>query len=161
MKKVLLFALLTFIYNSTNAQELISSSSGYAEKDGNKISWSIGEVVIGTVESGNTKLTQGFLQPLIIDIFPTGIEEMYRLEMTAYPNPVYDKVIFKGEDPTGKYDIRLVDKTGKVLDQKGIDYRDLSLDMKKYNYGTYFIEVVQKGTNKRRIFRIIKSSKNN
>ena len=86
---------------------------------------------------------------------------MYRLEMTAYPNPVYDKVIFKGEDPTGEYDIRLVDKTGKVLDQKGIDYRDLSLDMKKYNYGTYFIEVVQKGTNKRRIFRIIKSSKNN
>ena len=42
MKKVLLFALLTFIYNSTNAQELNSSSSGYAEKDGNKISWSIG-----------------------------------------------------------------------------------------------------------------------
>ena len=105
MKKILLFVLLAFFYNSTNAQELISSSSGYAEKDGNKISWSIGEVVIGTVESGDTKLTQGFLQPLIIDIFPT--------------------------------------------------------DMKKYNYGTYFIEVVQKGTNKRRIFRIIKSSKNN
>ncbi len=37
MKKVLLFALLTFIYNSTNAQELISSSSGYAEKDGKKV----------------------------------------------------------------------------------------------------------------------------
>ena len=70
-------------------------------------------------------------ETLLIDIFPTGIEEMYRLEMTAYQNPVYDKVIFKGEDPTGEYDIRLVDKTGKVLDQKGIDYRDLSLDMKK------------------------------
>ena len=135
MKKILLFVLLAFFYNSSNAQELISSSSGYAEKDGNKISWSIGEVVIGTLESGDTKLTQGFLQPLLIDIFPTGIEEMYRLEMTAYPNPVYDKVIFKGEDPTGEYDLRLVDKTGKVLDQKG--------------------------TNKRSIFRIIKSSKNN
>ena len=70
------------------------------------------------------------------------------------------KLYLKGKT-LQEYDLRLVDKTGKVLDQKGIDYRDLSLDMKKYNYGTYFIEVVQKGTNKRRIFRIIKSSKNN
>jgi len=157
MKKRLVVSL--FIsFTTVYSQELISTSSAFVEKDGIKISWSIGEVVIGTISNNDIELTQGFLQPLIIDIFPTGIEEMYRLDMIAYPNPVFDKVLFKGEDPMGEYNIRLVDKTGKVLLEKRMNYNDLSVDMSKYNYGTYFIEVVESGTNKRRIFSIIKSS---
>ena len=157
MKKILAF-ILFISFTNVYSQELISTSSAFVEKDGTKISWSIGEVVIGTIATNDVQLTQGFLQPLIIDIFPTGIEEMYRLEMIAYPNPVFDKILFKGEDPMGEYNIRLVDKTGKVLLEKRMIYNDLSLDMSKYNYGTYFIEVVESGTNKRRIFSIIKSS---
>ena len=33
-----------------------------------------------------------------------------------------DKVLFKGEDPMGEYNIRLVDKTGKVLLEKRMNY---------------------------------------
>ena len=150
MKKILVF-ILFISFTNVYSQELISTSSAFVEKDGIKISWSIGEVVIGTISNNDIELTQGFLQPLIIDIFPTGIEEMYRLDMIAYPNPVFDKVLFKGEDPMGEYNIRLVDKTGKVLLEKRMNYNDLSVDMSKYNYGTYFIAVVESGTNKRRI----------
>ena len=157
MKKILAFILFVSFTN-VYAQQLISTSSAYIDKDGTKISWSIGEVVIGTIASNDIQLTQGVLQPLIIDIFPTGIEEMYRLDMIAYPNPVFDKVLFKGEDPMGEYNIRLVDKTGKVLLERRMNYNDLSVDMSKYNYGTYFIEVIESGSNKRRVFSIIKSS---
>ncbi len=157
MKKILVFILFVS-FSNVYSQQLISTSSAYIDKDGTKISWSIGEVVIGTIESNDTQLTQGVLQPLIIDIFPTGIEEMYRLDMIAYPNPVFDKVLFKGEDPMGEYNIRLVDKTGKILLEKRMNYNDLSVDMSKYNYGTYFIEVIENGSNKRKIFSIIKSS---
>ena len=159
MKKLLVFILL-IPFTELYSQQLVSTSSAYVEKDGIKITWSIGEVVIGTVNgtANDIQLTQGFLQPLLIDIFPTGIEEMYRLDMIAYPNPVFDKVLFKGEDPMGEYHIRLVDKMGKVLFEKKLDYKDLSVDMSKYNYGTYFIEVVESGTYKRRVFSIIKSS---
>ena len=157
MKKILV--LILFIsYSNVYSQQLVSTSSAYIDKDGTKISWSIGEVVIGTIASNDIQLTQGVLQPLIIDIFPTGIEEMYRLDMIAYPNPVFDKVLFKGEDPMGEYNIRLVDKTGKVLLERRMNYNDLSVDMSKYNYGTYFIEVIESGSNKRRVFSIIKSS---
>ena len=157
MKKILVF-ILFISFTNVYSQELISTSSAFVEKDGIKISWSIGEVVIGTISNNDIELTQGFLQPLIIDIFPTGIEEMYRLDMIAYPNPVFDKVLFKGEDPMGEYNIRLVDKTGKVLLERRMNYNDLSVDMSKYNYGTYFIEVIESGSNKRRVFSIIKSS---
>jgi len=157
MKKILVFILFVS-FSNVYSQQLVSTSSAYIDKDGTKISWSIGEVVIGTIASNDIQLTQGVLQPLIIDIFPTGIEEMYRLDMIAYPNPVFDKVLFKGEDPMGEYNIRLVDKTGKVLLEKRMNYNDLSVDMSKYNYGTYFIEVIESGSNKRRVFSIIKSS---
>ena len=157
MKKILAF-ILFISFTNVYAQQLISTSSAYIDKDGTKISWSIGEVVIGTIASNDVQLTQGVLQPLIIDIFPTGIEEMYRLDMIAYPNPVFDKVLFKGEDPMGEYNIRLVDKTGKILLEKRMNYNDLSVDMSKYNFGTYFIEVIESGSNKRRVFSIIKSS---
>lgn len=157
MKKILAF-ILFISFTNVYAQQLISTSSAYIDKDGTKISWSIGEVVIGTIASNDIQLTQGVLQPLIIDIFPTGIEEMYRLDMIAYPNPVFDKVLFKGEDPMGEYNIRLVDKTGKILLEKRMNYNDLSVDMSKYNFGTYFIEVIESGSNKRRVFSIIKSS---
>jgi len=157
MKKILAF-ILFISFTNVYAQQLISTSSAYIDKDGTKISWSIGEVVIGTIANNDVQLTQGVLQPLIIDIFPTGIEEMYRLDMIAYPNPVFDKVLFKGEDPMGEYNIRLVDKTGKILLEKRMNYNDLSVDMSKYNFGTYFIEVIESGSNKRRVFSIIKSS---
>ncbi len=157
MKKTLVFILFVS-FSNVYSQQLVSTSSAYIDKDGTKISWSIGEVVIGTIASNDIQLTQGVLQPLIIDIFPTGIEEMYRLDMIAYPNPVFDKVLFKGEDPMGEYNIRLVDKTGKVLLERRMNYNDLSVDMSKYNYGTYFIEVIESGSNKRRVFSIIKSS---
>ena len=146
MKKILAF-ILFISFTNVYAQQLISTSSAYIDKDGTKISWSIGEVVIGTIASNDIQLTQGVLQPLIIDIFPTGIEEMYRLDMIAYPNPVFDKVLFKGEDPMGEYNIRLVDKTGKVLLERRMNYNDLSVDMSKYNYGTYFIEIIEKFNN--------------
>ena len=132
MKKILVF-ILFISFTNVYSQELISTSSAFVEKDGIKISWSIGEVVIGTISNNDIELTQGFLQPLIIDIFRTGIDEMYRLDMIAYPNPVFDKVLFKGEDPMGEYNIRLVDKTGKVLLEKRMNYNDLSVDMSKYN----------------------------
>ena len=78
--------------------------------------------------------------------------------MVAYPNPTYDKILFKGGDPDGIYHIRLVDKLGRVLEQKSVPAVDLELEMSKYNNGTYLIEVIEDNTEKRRIFNIIKTS---
>ena len=93
-----------------------------------------------------------------MDIIPTAIESSQLLDMVAYPNPTYDKILFKGGDPDGIYHIRLVDKLGRVLEQKSVPAVDLELEMSKYNNGTYLIEVIEDNTEKRRIFNIIKTS---
>ena len=144
---------------SANSQQVISSAGNTSEADGVILSWTIGEGVISTLGADETDLTQGFHQPLIVDVIPTSIEKNLLLEIRAFPNPTYDRVMFEGGDPVGTYHIRIVDKLGRVLEQKTLPFSDLTLEMKKYNNGSYIIEVIEDKTGKRKIFNIIKSQR--
>ena len=122
------------------------------------VSWTIGEGVVTTLSQPSIELTQGFHQPIMVEIFPNALEDEAVLDMVAYPNPTYDKVLFKGGDPNGTYHIRLVDKLGRVLDQKSVPAAKLEVEMGRYTNGSYLIEVVEDRSERRVIFNIIKSS---
>ena len=158
MRFIILSLIMLSVF-SANSQQVISSAGNTSEADGVILSWTIGEGVISTVGSTETELTQGFHQPLIVDVIPTSIEKNLLLEIKAFPNPTYDKVMFEGGDPVGTYHIRVVDKLGRVLEQKSLPFSDLTLEMKKYNNGSYIIEVIEDKTGKRKIFNIIKSQR--
>ena len=145
---------------SVSAQTVISSAGKTTINGNYNVSWTVGETVINTLSAGGTILTQGFHQPLLIEILPTGIEKELLLDMIAYPNPAFDKVLFKGGDPSGIYHIRVVDKLGRILLQKTLPASDLEILVEGYDNGTYLIEVVEDKTNKRRVFNVIKSSNN-
>ena len=145
---------------SVSAQTVISSAGKTTINGNYNVSWTVGETVINTLSAGGTILTQGFHQPLLIEILPTGIEKELLLDMIAYPNPAFDKVLFKGGDPSGIYHVRVVDKLGRILLQKTLSASDLEILVEGYNNGTYLIEVVEDKTNKRRVFNVIKSSNN-
>ena len=148
-----------FISIGSFAQSVISSSGNSTSNGGYTLSWTIGEGVITTIGNNDIELTQGFHQPLVIDVIAVGIEEDLILDIIAYPNPTYDKVMFEGGDPVGIYHIRVVDKLGRVLEQKSTPFQEFILEMEKYNNSTYLIEVVEDKTGKRKIFNIVKSQK--
>jgi len=157
--KIVLFKICFFISLGSFAQSVISTS-GNSTSNGNFIlSWAIGEGVISTLGSNDIELTQVFHQPLIIDIIAVRIDDDLVLDIIAYPNPTYDKVMFGGGDPVGIYHIRVVDKLGKVLEQKSISFQELIVEMGRYNNGTYLIEVMEDRTGKKKIFNIVKSQK--
>ena len=148
-----------FISIGMSAQSVISSSGNSTSNGGYTLSWTIGEGIISTIGNNDIELTQGFHQPLVIDVIAVGIEDDLILDIIAYPNPTYDKVMFEGGDPVGIYHIRVVDKLGRVLEQKSMPFQEFILEMGKYNNGTYLIEVVEDKTGKRKIFNIVKSQK--
>ena len=156
MKNIFLVFLLLLSFNGLS-QSVISSAGSSNSAGDYIISWTIGETAIATISSSSTTLTQGFHQPLLVDVLPTGIEKELQLEMRAFPNPTFDKVIFEGGDPVGIYHVRVVDKLGRVLEQKSLPYQDLVLEMSRYENGTYLVEVVEDDSGKRKIFNIIKS----
>ena len=156
MKKFFLAFLFLLSYNGLS-QSVISSAGSSNSAGDYLISWTVGETAVATISSSSTTLTQGFHQPLLVDVLPTGIEKELQLEMRAFPNPTFDKVIFEGGDPVGIYHVRVVDKLGRVLEQKSFPYQDLVLEMSRYENGTYLVEVVEDDSGKRKIFNIIKS----
>ena len=157
MRYFFLFFIIT-ISIKAYPQTIISSAGKTSSSDNFIISWTLGETLVATLQSENTNLTQGFHQPLMVDLFPTSLEDDMVLDMVAYPNPTYDKVLFKGGDPTGTYHLRLVDKLGRVLEQKSVPSDQLELEMGRYNNGSYLIEIVEDKSEKRVIFNIVKSS---
>ena len=157
--KLLLFKICFFISSGSFAQSVISSSWNSNSNGDFILSWTIGEGVISTLGSNDIELTQGFHQPLVVDVISVGIEDDLILDIIAYPNPTYDKIMFEGGDPVGIYHIRLIDKLGKVLEQKSMSFQELIIKMGRYNNGTYIIEVVEDKTGKRKIFNIVKSQK--
>ena len=155
--KLFLFKIFFFISIGSFAQSVISSSGNSTSKGDIILSWTIGEGVISTIGNNDIELTQGFHQPLIVDVITVGIEDDFILDIIAYPNPTYDKVMFEGGDPVGIYHLRVVDKLGRVLEQKTMPSQEFFLEMGRYNNGTYLIEVVEDKTGKRKIFNIVKS----
>ena len=157
--RFILLIIYFFISFGMSAQSVISSSGNSTSNGGYTLSWTIGEGIISTIGNNDIELTQGFHQPLVIDVIAVGIEDDLILDIIAYPNPTYDKVMFEGGDPVGIYHIRVVDKLGRVLEQKSMPFQEFILEMGKYNNGTYLIEVVEDKTGKRKIFNIVKSQK--
>jgi len=157
MRYFFLFFIIT-ISIKAYPQTIISSAGKTSSSDNFIISWTLGETLVATLQNENNNITQGFHQPLIVDLFPTSLEDDMVLDMVAYPNPTYDKVLFKGVDPTGTYHLRLVDKLGRVLEQKSVPSDQLEIEMGRYNNGSYLIEVVEDRSEKRVIFNIVKSS---
>jgi hypothetical protein len=65
MRKILTLAIFLVFHLSLTAQQVVSSGGGFfTDPSGNSMTFTIGEVVIGTFASGNATLTQGFNQPL-------------------------------------------------------------------------------------------------
>lgn len=79
--------LIICLMHFAHAQELISSSGDYSESGDASISWSIGEPLVETYETGDNILTQGFHQTKLTI---TGIFEYpdSEIEVDVYPNPV-------------------------------------------------------------------------
>ena len=83
MKKFFLAFLFLLSYNGLS-QSVISSAGSSNSAGDYIISWTIGETAIATISSSSTTLTQGFHQPLLVDVLPTGIEKELQLEMRAF-----------------------------------------------------------------------------
>ena len=73
----LIFPIFFLISYNLISQSVISSSGNSNSSDDYTISWTIGELAISTINNSDITLTQGFHQPLIVDVIPTGIESSF------------------------------------------------------------------------------------
>lgn len=141
-------------------QQVISSSGAYDVSDDNSISlsWTLGELVITTVESssGDLILTQGFQQS---KMSVTAIRENTDLgvKVLIYPNPTSEIVNIKFASPLdGETHMFIIAPDGKQIFNEKIGDGQLlkQINMQEFPAGTYYIRI--QNEIKLNIYKVIK-----
>jgi len=133
---------ISFIYQTSYAQEVIATSGDYYENPGGSVSFTIGELAIQTLEGNGTILTQGYQQSLLI---VTRVDEIEGIpyEIHVYPNPTTSSITlsYSGND-IPKLTYRLVGAAGKVLNNGEIYDEITILQFEHLPPATYFLQVM-------------------
>ena len=151
-------------YTSTNSsnpttfnfdRKLIDSAGNTQTSGSTIITWSLGEPIIGNMNSGNIKLTNGF-HPLLntqaLEIQDHSID----LTVIISPNPTNDFLnIFQKQNHDLK--VSVFDISGKYIMQETLNFQDNKMDVSKLSEGVYIIYVQDKQTQKTNTYKIIKN----
>jgi hypothetical protein len=130
---------------SLNAQLLqVTDVSGGTGKAGSTaIAWSIGELAISSLESGNVMLTQGYLQPVLV---ATAIDEKDGLPftLTVYPNPAREWIEVRLYEADWKdFTFQLQDVSGRLLCKVIPQGNTTRIPMTQYGAGLYLLKALQ------------------
>ena len=153
--KVLLFSIVQCTILNAQQLEVINVGGDYFENNQGSITFSIGEVVIETIEYGELCFTQGFCQSYItITAINDFVEVDYQI--LAYPNPTTDYIILNiNRDKLNGLKYFLYDMKGEILGMKEIDSNETMIPFHLFKPSTYFVKIFDKRLEVK-TFKIIK-----
>ncbi len=157
MRKIFLVMCLLAGIISARAQSGTVAAGGEASGSNGSVSYSVGQVVLGTATGNNGSINIGLQQPFDISTV-TGIHEAkgITLECKVYPNPTTDFVYLAIKD----YEIKglsyqLIGTTGAMLAIHEINTDNTEISMQHYTPGIYLLRVI--GENQViKVFKIVK-----
>lgn len=135
-----------FLQAQTAERSVISSSGGSYSGPALQVDYTIGEMVISTVNNSGNILTQGFQQPGLIT---TKIEDIsdVNMDISFYPNPCTDQLNIRFNEPDELIlKAELFDVTGKRILAKEFDVASripatISFDLANVATGAYYMRI--------------------
>lgn len=142
---IIALAVSTTILGQEIQQQVIASGGDQSESETVSISWTLGEVAIGTFENESMIITQGFQQG---DLRVSNLVEKSLLDFSlkAYPNPVLDILTVEFDRDDLAY--QLVDMNGKIILNGKLYTESGTIDLTGLTEGIYFLVVDEKRTHK-------------
>ena len=147
MKNILIFLILITVTAVVKSQyldrQIVASAGGYIPTEELSVSFTIGDIVVSTIQFGGIDLSQGFQQGELF--LPTPVNSMVQIGFEVYPNPAEDwlRLTFeeKGEYESNHYTIRMYSISGQVIYAECIfeDDGSILLDLGGLIPGTYLI----------------------
>lgn len=117
-------------------QELnvIATSGNHLEGGGYSVSWTLGEVIIPTLNFPENDVTQGFHQPNVHVLSISTTED--QTEISVYPNPTSDLLNVTTSEECF---VELLDTQGKLIEIYNLNALTSSIDVSMYERGTYLL----------------------
>ena len=134
---------------------IVATSGAQSENTSSKLSWTIGELAISTLNSESIILTQGFHQSnlniteIVYKASPSNI-------FSVYPNPTNSSILIKANSGNPeKMEISLYDFRGGLNHKVKMTGYEIIIDMQRFNPGSYLLEI-KKENNTIATYHIIK-----
>ena len=145
-------------YNTAFSQSIskhVIGSSGTTLSNTNfKISWTIGEPVVGLMTSGGKQLGNGYHPALNIQALSVE-ENLLDVQIRVYPNPT-SQMLYVSHPELNSFLIKISDLNGKLIYSSSIN-KEEPLDISNYSQGMYLVVIENKETNKKSTYKIIKN----
>jgi hypothetical protein len=122
------------------APEVIASAGGYSSNSQTSLSWTFGEPITATENTGNYYLTQGFQQPASIVLTAVNNPPSSQSSVSVYPNPVSSSIYIQ-RDGNEQLQIHLMDMNGKLILNKMLSSSENQLDLSVLANGMYLLKV--------------------
>ena len=154
MKKLLFFLLITAAGYSQSISKQVIGAAGKTQSNGNsKLSWTVGEPVVGLMTAGGNQLGNGYYPALNLQALSVE-DNMMDVQLRVYPNPTSQSLYVSHPDRSS-FGITIVDLNGKQL-YSGTINNEEPLDVSNYTQGMYLITIENTATNKKNTYKIIK-----
>ena len=156
MRYIILFLLASFYCSSQSiTKQVIGPGSQTFENGNNKLSYTVGEVVVGSMtdEDGTYQLGNGYYPSLNLSTLNTETPEL-QLQLKIFPNPTKE-VIYITHPTEQFFEVRITDVSGKQILQKA-HQKQQPLSVQTLTTGSYFITVTTKESKQTNTCKIIK-----
>lgn len=155
-EKIILLISLTF-WTSSFSQSIskqVIGATGKTQTNGNvKLSYTIGEPIVGLMTAGGNQLGNGYWPSLDLQALSIEDNTLY-MQIRVYPNPT-SQALYITHPELSTFLITIDDMNGKQLYQGTIN-KEEPLDVSNYANGTYLVTIEYTSTNKKNTYKIIK-----
>lgn len=153
--KQLIFILLvsTTCFSQSISKQVIGTSGKTLTNSNLKVSYTVGEPVVGLMTAGGNQLGNGYypamdLQALSID------DASLNAQIKIYPNPTSQSLYVTHPELT-TFQVQIADLNGKQLFEDTIE-KDVALDVSSYTQGMYLVTIEDIINHKKNTYKIIK-----
>ena len=139
----------------TISKQVIGPGGQTFENGNNKLSYTVGEVVVGamTDEDGSYQLGNGYYPSLDLSTLNSDTPEL-QLQVKVFPNPATE-VIYITHHTEQLFEVDITDISGKQI-LKTLHQKERHLSVQTLTTGTYFITVTTKESKQTNTYKIIK-----
>jgi hypothetical protein len=143
----------TACFSQSISKQVIGTSGKTLTNSNLKVSYTVGEPVVGLMTAGGNQLGNGYypamdLQALSID------DASLNVQIKIHPNPT-SQLLYVTHPEITTFQVHIADLNGKQLFEGTIE-KDVALDVSNYNQGMYLITIENKESNKKNTYKIIK-----
>lgn len=150
---ILLMAFVALIGAKADAQTAVATAGGEA----GTVSYTVGQTFVDVAVSDKGSLTPGVQQAYVITTVEVGMpEQAAAVELSAYPNPVADRLTLTTDAADANLRYTLTDATGRTITADEITDAQIAIDMAYQPAGIYFLRV-DNGKNMVKTFKIVKN----